>query len=317
MAAAGVLPGRPGSRGIILRRMPARTLSAEIDRLYQLPLDEFTAARNALAKDAGKDAGDIRKLAKPPAAAWAINQVFWRRRPLFDAFTAAASAVRAAHTAIAAGKRADLRAAGAAHEETLDAVLKGALAILAETGQPATDATKQAIATTLRALPAVDEVPGRLTRTLQPRGFELLAGLPSPPPSASRERLRPGNTDRKLEDVERKTKDADRAKAMTAAKEAVASAARVERAAEQSARRDEFEAGRSAREAERAKTRLAEAREKLATAQEAADEAEAEAAAGTRKADADARRVRESADQLARARVKTEAAEAALNRLNG
>ena len=28
----------------------------QIDRLYQLPLDEFTTARNVLAKEAGKDA---------------------------------------------------------------------------------------------------------------------------------------------------------------------------------------------------------------------------------------------------------------------
>ena len=33
--------------------MASPSLDTEIDRLYQLPLDEFTAARNALAKEAG------------------------------------------------------------------------------------------------------------------------------------------------------------------------------------------------------------------------------------------------------------------------
>ena len=65
--------------------MPERTFDAEIDRLYQLPLDEFTAARNALAKKAGADGASIRSLTKPPVAAWAVNQVYWRDRSTYDA----------------------------------------------------------------------------------------------------------------------------------------------------------------------------------------------------------------------------------------
>ena len=130
-----------------------RQIEAAIDRLYQLPLDEFTAARNALAKELGKEGAPVKTLAKPPAAAWAINQVFWQRRQAFDALIAAATGVRTAHAAVMAGKRADLRAAGAAHEEAIEAALKAALDVLASAGQPASDATRQAIATTLRALP--------------------------------------------------------------------------------------------------------------------------------------------------------------------
>ena len=50
------------------------------------------------------------------------------------------------------GKSADLRAAGKAHEEALDAVLKAAPQIIQQSGGTVTDATKQAIATTLHAL---------------------------------------------------------------------------------------------------------------------------------------------------------------------
>lgn len=109
---------------------PTRTLDSQIDRLYQLPPDEFTEARNALAKELGKDGASVRKLSKPPAAAWAVNQLYWSRRPVYDSLIAAASALRAAHGQVLAGKRADLRAAGAAHEEALDAAVKETLGIL-------------------------------------------------------------------------------------------------------------------------------------------------------------------------------------------
>lgn len=51
-------------------------LQAELDRLYSLPLDEFTAARNEIAKNAdGDDAKTIKALKKPSVGAWAINQL--------------------------------------------------------------------------------------------------------------------------------------------------------------------------------------------------------------------------------------------------
>ena len=60
--------------------MARRPLDDQIDRLYQLPLDEFTSARNALAKEAGPEAAAIKRLEKPNTAAWAINQLFWKDR---------------------------------------------------------------------------------------------------------------------------------------------------------------------------------------------------------------------------------------------
>ena len=156
--------------------MASRRIDTEIDRLYQLPPDEFTPARNALARTAGADAADVRRLSKPPIAAWAVNQVYWKRRDIYDALVDASTELRKIHTAILGGRRADLREASKAHEDALDAALKAALAILQEEGHPATDVTRQALLTTLRALPSEDP-PGRLTRTLQPGGFEMLAGL--------------------------------------------------------------------------------------------------------------------------------------------
>jgi hypothetical protein len=281
--------------------------------LYQLPLDEFTEARNTLAKELGQEGGsEIRKLAKPPVPAWAVNQLYWGRRKAYDALVAAASALRNAHAQVLAGKRADLRAAGTAHEEALDEAVRSTIEILNNAGQPPTDSTKQAVINTLRALPATGEAPGRLARTLMPGGFELLAGLPIapggkrapvklPPPPAPVPQSR--------------DKGEQRARALAKAKEAVAEAQRIEKTAEQQSRREEFEAARAAREAERASQKAADAREALESAQAAADEAENASEAANRKKDAAARRARESADTLARARVKTETAQAELARL--
>jgi hypothetical protein len=51
-------------------------LQAELDRLYSLPLDGFTAARNEIAKAAaGDEAKAIKALKKPSVGAWALNQL--------------------------------------------------------------------------------------------------------------------------------------------------------------------------------------------------------------------------------------------------
>jgi hypothetical protein len=292
--------------------MPSRPLDAGIDRLYQLPLDEFTAARNALAKDAGPDAAEIRKLPKPPAAAWAINQLYWQRRSSYDALINAADRVRSAHAALLSGKKVDVRDVGQAHEAALDVALKATLAILQGVGQPATDATKQAIATTLRALPAAD-APGRLTRTLQPGGFEMLAGLPvkggqraaaRPAASIARSAAPPA--------IGASPAPKGRDKAVARAKEAVMLATRALRNAEQAARREEFEVARASREADRAGERVAEARKALEAAQDAVDKAERAAAAAGKKKDVAARRAGEAEAAVAAARRRADAAHAEL-----
>src|SRR5262245_64488181 len=133
--------------------MAPRRRETEIDQLYKLPLEEFTAARNNLARTAGGDAAEVRKLAKPPIAAWAVNQLYWKHRDIYDALIEAATAVRKTHKTILGGHRADLREPATAHEAALEAALKATLSILQEADHPATDTTRQSILTTLRALP--------------------------------------------------------------------------------------------------------------------------------------------------------------------
>ena len=49
------------------------TVADEVDRLYELPLEEFTAARNELAKRLGDTS--VKELKKPTVTAWTVNQL--------------------------------------------------------------------------------------------------------------------------------------------------------------------------------------------------------------------------------------------------
>src|SRR5579862_9733037 len=110
--------------------MPSRTVDDEIGQLYQRPLAEFTPARNALAKQAGKDAPRVRALPKPSVPAWAVNQLYWRDRHAWDALVAAAENARAVNRVVLAGKSGDVRAANQVHEETVESAFKATLALL-------------------------------------------------------------------------------------------------------------------------------------------------------------------------------------------
>ena len=290
----------------------------DLDRLYQVPPGEFVGQRNALAKRSGARSAEIRALQKPSLPAWAINQLYWRERDVYDTLIGRAEDLRATHGAAARGKAADLRGASRAHEEAVDAALKRTLALLAADGQPVTDATKQAIATTLRGLPA-DEAPGRLTRQLQPRGFEMLTGAapagqvrvaPAPPPKSQRTG-KTGATNKR----DAAAQAAAREK-LAAAKEALAAATRATRDAEQAARREEFEAARAARNADKAQDKVSEAEQAVRQAEEEHAEAERAAAAAAKARDAAQARATRAGEALDDARAREEKARAALEKLN-
>ena len=275
--------------------MAPRRLETDIDRLYQLPLDEFTAARNVLARGAGDDATDVRQLTKPSIPAWAINQLYWKGRDIYDALIESSEAVRKAHKAILGGRRADLREPSRAHEEAVEAALKRALEILAEAGHPATDATRQGMLTTLRALPT-NETPGRLTGTLQPGGFEMLQGLSIAGSKGTiRAKVEPTHIDSARKDggkAGRHKADVTRPDPKLEAQRS--EAARALREAEQASRREEFETMRATRDAEKTTKQLERAREALKTAQQVLAEAEAAAVAAEQQRHEAVRRAKES-----------------------
>jgi hypothetical protein len=157
--------------------MARQPLDEQIDQLYQLPLDEFTSARNALAKEAGPEAAAIKRLEKPNAAAWAINQLFWRERKLYDQVMDASTRRRDVYRQMLAGKNVDAAKADADHRGAIRAAAQAGRAILEKTGSKPTDAVMAAISETLDALPGA-EAPGRLTKSLKRIGFEGLEGVP-------------------------------------------------------------------------------------------------------------------------------------------
>lgn len=297
----------------------------EIDRLFQLPLSEFTGERNALAKRAGPQAAAIKSLSKPPIAAWAVNQLYWQKREIYDALIEAAETLRATHAAVMAGRRGDLRAAGKEHDEAIERALKATLVILGEAGHPVTDASRQAIAQTLRALPAADP-PGRLTRALQPGGFEALAGMtggggrartparvvqtPRPAAASKQPASKDEREDRKAREVRKEEA------ALAKAREEAAVANRELRQAEQTQRRAEFESARAERASHKAGERVAAARANLEAARAELEEADAEATRVERQKQAAQRAVEAAERDLAAAKKRAAAAETQLERLS-
>jgi hypothetical protein len=154
-------------------------LDSAIDELYQKPLNEFTPARNALAKTLkGADASRVRKLAKPIVVPWAVNQLYWHSRPVYDRLVKAGERLRAAQLAALKGRSADVRGASESHRAALAEAVQKALDVAARAGsKPGPDELTR----TLEALSLSTELPepaGRLTRPLQPAGFEALSGVP-------------------------------------------------------------------------------------------------------------------------------------------
>lgn len=166
------------------------SLESDIDRLYQGPLADFVSARTALAKTIGRDdaAKRVKALQKPAAAAWAVNQIYWHARPVYDRLIKSGGALRAAQIAALGGRAADLSGAVGVHRKALAAAVAEAQRLAAAVGvNPNQDALTQTLEALSLATKA-GESAGRLTQPIQPAGFEALAGiaLRDTPPAAIR-----------------------------------------------------------------------------------------------------------------------------------
>jgi hypothetical protein len=262
--------------------MSRTALDDRVDQLYSLPLEEFTAARNALAKETGDPS--VKKLEKPNLAAWTVNQLYWRERKKYDAVVKAAESMRAAYKQMLAGKNADVRGTEEMYQEALRDAKQAARRILDEGGHPNSDAVMMPVAETLDALPG-DEPPGRLTKPLRRMGFNVLEGLPisakvRPAKTATAEK--PKEPAKDLSPRERRAGEAEaRELAMTrerlrfaeaAEREAEASLERARRALERLQRTRE----RVERELEDAATAEKQAEKDVGAAEKALEKASAE-----------------------------------------
>ena len=220
--------------------------------LYSLPLEEFTRARNALARrlrsDGRRDeAAEVAALRKPVVSAWAVNRVVRERPGDVRALLDAAGAIRAG----AGGADDRFRTA-------VDDLVRGARELLAGDGRTPSDALLRDVATTLRAAAAADPellTAARLTEPLEPTGFEAMAGA-TPRKAPATGARRP--TEQAKPRIDRAAVEQARAALATAREEA----RRLGRAADAAER----EARRLRSEADAARGRVAEADERLARA---------------------------------------------------
>jgi hypothetical protein len=246
----------------------APDLEPEVDRLYGLPLADFTRARNELAKRLRQDgrraeATRIGELAKPSVPAWAVNQLARSDARGVGRLLAAGAALRDAQRA--AISRADAGALGTATVEQRDAVqglLRRARDVLGQAGRPLSDQVLDRVSSTLRAA-SVDEdarlllESGRLTGEIEPARFELFPGVTADAAPAPEQPKRTGGAALRREIRER----------TTALQRLSSGVRRLERDAESARRvadRAAAEAGEREREAEEAKVELAAQEEALA-----------------------------------------------------
>ena len=257
----------------------------QIDQLYQLPLDEFTGARNTLAKESGDPA--IKKLEKPNLAAWAVNQLFWHERKLYDEVIKTSGQLRTAYQQMLGGKAADVRAAEAFHNESMRKAKDAIRRILETAGSGSGDAVMTPVTETLDALPTTDP-PGRLTRPLRRTGFEALQGVtiaakpkvPAPKPEAAKPAA--GESDK-----ERQKREADQPE-VAMVKERLRFAEAAEREAEAAVDR----ARRTLERAERTRERVERELDEAAAAEKDAQRELAASRSGHDKAKKESERLR-------------------------
>lgn len=131
--------------------------------LYGLPLERFTAERNALAKalraeGRRDDAARVTAMRKPSVAAWAVNQLVCTQRREFANVLKAGDALQQAQSELVAGRgdSSTLRKASERERAVVDQLAQKAQGLLSAEGRELTRATLDRVAETLHAA-ALDE----------------------------------------------------------------------------------------------------------------------------------------------------------------
>jgi hypothetical protein len=249
----------------------AKGADRHLDELYGAPLSAFTQVRDRLAKQLGEagrqaEAADLRRLRKPSAALWTVNQLARRDPSSMGRFIEAVNRLKRAHT----------KGAGEVGEVT--ASQRAALSTLLDRarGLGASPAMLQRISNTLLGAAADrglqdDLRRGRLDDEQPAPGFEVLAGAPlrsvPPAPRRSEPAARPAPPRPESED-QRPTRQARR--------DAMARARRSRQLQQLVARHRRAAEAATAR-AERLGRQVRALQEKAAAERTAADAAEREA----------------------------------------
>ena len=237
----------------------------QVDRLYGLPLNEFTAARDELTAELREQgerdaAAEVKKLRKPSVAAWTVNQLARTQRNEVNELLSVGKDLRAAQKKALSGRGAEaIREVTARRRKAVDRLVDRAKELLADSGHGTSRATLDKVADTLTAATVDEEAAdavqtGRLSREFAPpSGFELLGeGVTAAPP----EKPRPKRTEKVPDRVRRARERAEHAE--NEAEEADREAERLEQEAERTRKAAE----RARRNADRAAERAQDLRRK-------------------------------------------------------
>jgi hypothetical protein len=239
--------------------------------LYALPRDDFTRARDELARRLRKEgrrdeAQAVGALRKPTLAAWALNQLVRRRSEDVRRLLDAGRQLRTAQEAlVAGGDRSVFRSAAANERDLVAGLTRDATVLAAEAGGGSTAALEERISSTLHAAARDDAVGAELSSGTLAREQQLVGGFggavadEGEPPSRPRRRKAAGKPAGQRE--------------LSARRAAKKQAGRELDAAEKAARRAADRARDASRRAEEAQARAEGARA------EAEDAAHKEAAA--------------------------------------
>jgi hypothetical protein len=253
-------------------------------RLFEVPPAEFTAARNALARElraAGKadEAKEVSALRRPAATLWIANQLGPRHRAEVDALIEATRKLER----VQAGAGGDLREAMQEQRSALQKVMAEVDALAREIEAHVTPEVQRRVQTTVTSAAASDPeglLEGRLAHELEATGFgELLGKAPEARGPAPKSRA---------PHVEKASGKGDDKAAKAAAKRAEAAARRARAEHERELKRAEAEAKRLDHRARALEKKAARAETAAGHARKLADAARAEA----NDAAADALRVR-------------------------
>jgi hypothetical protein len=241
------------------RLAPVPDLEQELDRLFGLPLSDYTSGRNDLARRlraAGQTAAAeaTAKLPKPSVSAWAVNQLSrQRRRELEELVAVGRRLAEAQLRAVGGDDAAGFVQLRSEHADAVRSLAAAATDLLEQAGSRPGDAVRRRIGETLRglSLDPTDPNPllaGRLTVDSQPAGFSLLERFELPARGVRRQGKRAPARERRAE--LREQLRAARAAAREAASRA-ASAGREAAASRRTTERLEQAATEAATEAER------------------------------------------------------------------
>jgi hypothetical protein len=249
-------------------------LERELDRLYELPLGEFTAARDESAKRLRAEgqrelADQVKQLRKPTVAVWIVNRLAHDRALDVQRLVKAGEGLTKSQAAAAKGDAADKFAEARSEEQHALERLAGAARELAERESVGAPAIERAIQT-LRAASLTAEgrellKRGRLTEELQPPGFDALT--PGALPKRSTKAAKP---------AARRNDREQRRQALKEARERVAQLRSKERDLVKAARGVQREAERAEKEAVTLHRRAQDAETKAAAAADERAEAESE-----------------------------------------